>query len=216
MANQTIKLLEALGIKEKGEMSNQAMRDGITLAGGYHFFMTALSLLAAAAIFVFAVLPPLQNQSDQLAQQLFLPLTGVVFGVVLGIIYAIVGTGLLRLRNSSRMAAIFLSMLGLLSGFVGAIGSFASALTNTVNPNWVSVGMVGMATLCAYSLIAFLDIFVLIFLFNNRVRTLFYGGEMMRAAETNGNTANPITEHRIGNQTNASNEAGSFSGFEDE
>jgi hypothetical protein len=114
------------------------------------------------------------------------------------------------------MAAIFLSMLGLLSGFVGAIGSFASALTNTVNPNWVSVGMVGMATLCAYSLIAFLDIFVLIFLFNNRVRTLFYGGEMMRAAETNGNTANPITEHRIGNQTNASNEAGSFSGFEDE
>jgi hypothetical protein len=216
MANQTIKLLDALGIKEKGEMSNQAMRDGITLAGGYHFFMTALCLLAAAAIFVFSVLPPIQNQSDQLTQQLFLPLTGVVFGVVLGIIYAIVGTGLLRLRNPSRMAAIFLSLLGLVSGFVGAIGSFASALTNTVNPNWVSVGMVGLATLCAYSLIAFLDIFVLIFLFNKRVRTMFYGEGMMRTGETNGNVGGQYPEYRIGNQSNTPTDAGSFSGFEDE
>ncbi len=197
-------------------MSNQAMRDGITLAGGYHFFMTALCLLAAAAIFVFAVLPPMQSQSDQMAQQLFLPLTGVVFGVVLGGIYAIVGTGLLRLRNSSRLAAIFLSLLGLVSGFVGTMGSFASALTNTVNPNWVSVGLVGLVTLCAYSLIAFLDIFVLLFLFNKRVRTLFYGEEMMRVAETNGNVASQFPEHRIGNQTNNPSETGSFSGFEDE
>ena len=100
-------------------MSNRSVRDGVILVGGFHFFMAVLCIVAVAAIFVYAVLPPINESVDGLTQALFLPVLGIVLGLIISGIYAAVGWGLMQLKNSARMSAIFIGALGIFGGFIG-------------------------------------------------------------------------------------------------
>ena len=84
-------------------MSNRSVRDGIILVGGFHFFMAVLSLVAVAAIFVYTVLPPTSSETTSLAQDLFMPILGMILGLIICGIYVIVGWGLIRLKNIASM-----------------------------------------------------------------------------------------------------------------
>lgn len=166
-------------------MSNRSVRDGVILVGGFHFFMGVLCIVAVAAVFVFAVLPPISEKSSGLTQQLFLPVLGIVLGIIISIAYAAIGTGLIQFKNSARMLAIFMGVLGVFGGFVGVIGSIIANIVGQTAPDWVSIVLVGLASICFYALISFMNVFILIFLFNPRVRSIFYGEEWVANATDN-------------------------------
>ena len=156
-------------------MTSRSVRDGVFLVGGFHYFMAVIFLLATAGIFVFGLMPSLQGTNA--SQGLFLPFTGLILGLVLCIMYAVVGAGLIRLKNSSRMSAIFLSGLGLMGGFVGVLGAVGASIFGNPNPNWITITLIGAGTICFYAITAIMDIFVLFFLFNKNVREVFYAEE---------------------------------------
>ncbi|MCJ7622319.1 MAG: hypothetical protein MUO76_02360 [Anaerolineaceae bacterium] len=158
-------------------MSNRSVRDGIILVGGFHFFMAILSLVAVAAIFVYTVLPPTESGTTRVAQDLFLPVLGMILGLIICGVYIIVGWGLIQLKNISRMISIFLAAIGIFGGFIGVIGSISTNVAGQAEPAWFSIIIVSMATICGYTLIGFMNIFLLIFLFHSRVRSLFYTEE---------------------------------------
>lgn len=164
-------------------MSNRTIKDGITMVSGFHFFMALLSLIGTAAILVYAVMPSLKTQTPEFAQQLFLPMTGVVFGIIIFGAYIYIGIGLIQLKDWSRMAAIFLGILGIMGGFIGVIGATATSLTGSTVPDWMSATMIGLLMMCAYSLLSFVDIFILIFLFNPLVRDVYDTGRLILMTE---------------------------------
>ena len=165
------------------ELSERSVRDGVVLIGTYHFLLAVTALLGTLAVFVYAILPGLSSGTPGMAQLLFLPVLGVIIGFVLSVAYAITGIGLIQIRNSARMTAIFLSLFGIVVGLFivmgGVVGSF-----NTLQPDWASVGLTGLLLVCGYSILTFLDIITLVFLLNWRVRAVFYGEEWLaRASE---------------------------------
>jgi len=162
-------------------MTSRSVRDGVFLVGGFHYFMAAIILLGTAGIFVYSLLPPIQGTANGSTQNLFLPFTGIILGLILCGMYAFVGAGLIRLKNSSRMTAIFLSGLGLMSGFIGVLVSIGASVFSNPNPNWLTVGLLGVGTICIYAIVAMIDIFILFFLFNKHVREVFYAEEWAAA-----------------------------------
>ncbi|MBI9048253.1 MAG: hypothetical protein JEZ00_02450 [Anaerolineaceae bacterium] len=158
-------------------MTSRSVRDGVFLVGGFHYFMAGVILLGTAGLFVFSLLPPMQNGTVGLTQNLFLPFTGIILGLILCGMYAIVGAGLIRLKNSSRMTAIFLSGLGLMGGFIAVLGTVGASVFGNPNPNWLTITLIGAGTICFYAIVALMDIFILFFLFNKRVREVFYAEE---------------------------------------
>lgn len=156
------------------DMKYRTIRDGIVLVAAFHYLMALLSLVGAAAIFFYLVVPPMNANAENLTQQIFFPAVGAVVGLLLTVVYIVVGTSLVRFSNPARMTAIFLSIVGLMSGFAGVIGSIIIRMGGPTLPNLVSVILIAGITICVYTLLAFLDIFVLLFLFNRQVRGVFY------------------------------------------
>ncbi|NPV86366.1 MAG: hypothetical protein HPY45_10210 [Anaerolineae bacterium] len=154
------------------EMSDRSIRDGVLLISGYHYFLAVLALVGVAAVIIYGIVPQLGG--EEVLGAVFVPVLLVLLGLVLAGFYVSVGLGLPKYRNSSRLVAIFLSVIGILSGFVAVLGLMVIRITSTLVPNWIAVIMVGMIAICVYALIAFMDVFVLVFLFNGRVREAFY------------------------------------------
>ena len=155
-------------------MSERTIRDWMILIGGFHFFMAILALVASAAVFIYAVLPPI-DAGNAIAQDLFIPVVGVIVGLIVSGVYILVGFGVIQLRNLARMISIFLAAFAVLGGFIAVIGSIASNVIGAANPDYISVLVVSLATICFYTLVSFMNIFVLIFLFIPQVRLAFYG-----------------------------------------
>jgi hypothetical protein len=132
------------------EMSNRTLRDGIILIGAFHFLLAFLSLVGAVGIYFY----------------------GIAF-----ITYMIVGVGVIRQSNSARIGAIFLSLVGIMSGFIAVLGALAVNVKDAASVSLASTAMTGLIFICGYSILAFLDIFILIFLFNNQIRDIFYREE---------------------------------------
>jgi hypothetical protein len=164
-------------IKGENNMTSRSVRDGVFLVAGFHYFMAAIVLIGTAGILAYGLNPPIQAGAEGATPNLFLPITGSILGLILCITYLTVGAGLTRLKNNSRMTAIFLSGLGLMGGFIGVLVSIGASAFGNPNPNWMTVGLLGVGTICFYALFAMVDIFVLFFLFNKRVREVFYSEE---------------------------------------
>jgi hypothetical protein len=135
--------------------------------------MAVVCLLGAAATVVFAIIPNLTTASGN-PQSIFLPVIGGIFGLILSIWYASIGSGLIRLKNSSRMGAVFLALFGSIGGLFVLLGAGIPVI-NGLLPDVGAVTGVAVASICGYSLMTFLDIIVLIFLYSGRVRAVFYG-----------------------------------------
>ena len=156
------------------EMSARSVRDGVVLVSAYHYFLSFTCLIGVIALVIFGVLPVFDAGNNNIAGKLFLPLVGVVLGLILFGLLIRVAIGIPQYRNSSRILAIFLSTMGLMSGFVIVMGSLVVTITGGTIPDWLALSMMGMIAVCLYALFAFMDLFILIFLFNQRVRTAFY------------------------------------------
>ena len=65
------------------------------------------------------------------------------------------------------------------------MSSIATNIIGQAQPDWITIILVGLATICGYSLIGFMNIFILIFLFTARVRAVFYGEEWVAATTEN-------------------------------
>lgn len=163
------------------EMSDRSIRDGVLLISGYHYFLAVLALVGVVAVIVYGIVPQLGG--EEVVGAVFVPALLVLLGLVLAGFYVSVGLGLPRYRNSSRLVAIFLSVIGILSGFIAVLGLMVIRITSTLVPNWIAVIMVGMIAICVYALIAFMDVFVLVFLFNGRVREAFYKADVESKAD---------------------------------
>lgn len=87
------------------ELSEKGVRNGVFLIGVYHFLLALVALLGIIAIFVFAILPSLYIPRSDNAHSLFLPITGILVGIVMTLAYTGVGIGLIKMRYSARMAA---------------------------------------------------------------------------------------------------------------
>jgi hypothetical protein len=161
--------------EEECSMNNneKSVWDGVILVASYHFLMAVVCLLGAAATVVFAIIPNLMTASSN-PQSVFLPVIGAFFGLVLSIWYASIGSGLIRLKNSSRMGAVFLALFGAVGGLFVLLGAGIPVI-NSLLPDVGAVTGVVVASICFYTLITFLDIIVLIFLYSSRVRAVFYG-----------------------------------------
>jgi hypothetical protein len=159
------------------EMSARSVRDGVVLVSAYHYFLALASLVGSLTLLVYAVIPPLTGSGEGIAGKIFFPIIGLILGLILTGLYISVAIGITRYNNASRVVGIFLAALGLLSGFVSVLGSLAITLTGNAVPDWLAVTMIGAIAVCVYAVFAFMDLFVLIFLFNNRVRSAFYGWE---------------------------------------
>ena len=164
-------------------MSDHSIRDGIGLISAFQFFLAVVSLVAAVVVFVMGVLGPINANDPQLGEKLLLPVIGLILVLSLVVVYSMVGIGLLRYSNTARLTAIFLCILGLMSGFLSVAGAVVINLTGTLTPNWVTIIMTGLMMVCAYSLLGFVDVFVYIFLLNEKVRALFYIDEAPAAAK---------------------------------
>jgi hypothetical protein len=164
-------------------MSDHSVRDGIGLISAFQFFLAVSSLVAAVAVFMMGILGPINSNDPQLGDKLLLPVIGLILFLSLVVVYSMVGIGLLRYSNTARLTAIFLGILGLMSGFLSVAGAVVINLTGTLTPNWVSIVMTGLMVVCAYSILGFVDVFVLIFLLNEKVRNLFYQYEKAIPAE---------------------------------
>lgn len=173
--------------------NEKSVWDGVILVASYHFLMAVVCLLGAAATIVFAIIPNLTAASSN-PQSVFLPVIGAFFGLVLSIWYASIGSGLIRLKNSARMGAVFLALFGAIGGLFVLLGAGIPVINNLL-PDVGAVTGVAVASICGYSLMTFLDIIVLVFLYSSRVRAVFYGepwtpesdsvpglGTLMRAA----------------------------------
>jgi hypothetical protein len=155
-------------------MTDHSIRDGIGLVSAFQFFMAVAGLVGAIAIFMLGILGAINTGGDQMMQQLLSPVIGVILCLSLSVIYIMVGMGLLRYNNTARLTAISLGILGLMSGFISVAGAVVINLTGNTTPNWVSIVMSGLMVVCAYSIVGVVDIFVLLFLLNQKVRSLFY------------------------------------------
>jgi hypothetical protein len=173
--------------------NDKSVWDGVILVASYHFLMAIICILGAAATVVFAIIPNLTTATGN-PQSIFLPLIGAFFGLILCIWYASIGSGLIRLKNSSRMGAVFLALFGAVGGLFVLLGAGIPVI-NSLLPDVGAVTGVVVASICFYTLMTFLDIIVLIFLYSSRVRSVFYGepwtpessntpglGSVMRAA----------------------------------
>jgi len=178
--------------------NDKTVWDGVILVASYHFLLALCSLLGAAAILVFAIFPNLSSTTSN-PQSVFLPIIGSFFGLILCIWYGLIGSGLIQLKNSARMGAVFLALFGAVGGLFVLLGA-GIPIINGLLPDIGAVTGIVVAGLCGYTLMTFFDIFVLIFLFSRRVRSIFYGepwtpesdsgsvGTLLRAAIF-GNTA---------------------------
>jgi len=153
--------------------NDKSVWDGVILVASYHFLMAIFCLLGAAATVVFAIIPNLSTANGN-PQSIFLPVIGAIFGLILSIWYASIGSGLIRLKNSSRMGAVFLALFGSIGGLFVLLGAGIPVI-NGLLPDVGAVTGVAVASICGYSLMTFLDIIVLIFLYSGRVRSVFYG-----------------------------------------
>ncbi len=153
--------------------NDKSVWDGVILVASYHFLMAVVCLLGAAATIVFAIIPNLMVASTN-PQSVFLPVIGAFFGLVLCIWYASIGSGLIRLKNSARMGAVFLALFGAVGGLFVLLGAGIPVI-NSLLPDVGAVTGAAVASICGYSLMTFLDIIVLIFLYSTRVRAVFYG-----------------------------------------
>lgn len=153
--------------------NDKSVWDGVILVASYHFLMAVVCLLGSAATVVFAIIPNLSTANGN-PQSIFLPVIGGIFGLILSIWYASIGSGLIRLKNSSRMGAVFLALFGSIGGLFVLLGAGIPVI-NGLLPDVGAVTGVAVASICFYSLMTFLDIIVLIFLYSGRVRAVFYG-----------------------------------------
>lgn len=152
--------------------SDKTVRDGVMLVASYHFLLAILSLVGVLAIIMFAIVPTLTGTSS--SDSIFLPIVGVLVGIFLTIFYGVTASGLIALKNSARMGAVFLALFGTIAGLFILIGA-GVPVVNTLLPDMASVAGVIVGGLCGYALLTVLDLTVLAFLFNRRVRALFYG-----------------------------------------
>lgn len=157
-------------MKDKERM----VHDGIILAAAYHFLLALVFIIGAIAIIFYSFLPPILNPDAEIPHTLFFPIIGFVLSVTLAIGYGYVGTGLMKMKNTARMAAVFLALFGVLLGVFGVAGVLATSLNNMTTPDLVLIGAVAVAAMLL-NFISILDIFILFFLFQTNVRSLFYG-----------------------------------------
>ena len=153
--------------------SDKTVRDGVILISSYHFLLAILSLIGALAIVIFTIVPSLTGTAIG-TNSFFMPVVGVIVGVFLAIFYGITGSGLVQLKNSARMSAVFLALFGTIGGLFILIGAGIPLVSNLL-PDMAAVAGVIVGGLCAYALMTILDLVVLAFMFNRRVRALFYG-----------------------------------------
>jgi hypothetical protein len=151
----------------------RVIHDQVSLASAYHFLMAIAYLIGAAAIFVYAILPILSGGSTGLAQKLFLPITGTILSLLLVGLYAVTGKDLLKMRNSARMGAVFLALLGIIGGLFGQAGAVALGI-GSLTPNWLAVVGLGLGSIATYALTAGVDLVILLFLIKEPVREVFY------------------------------------------
>ncbi len=152
--------------------SDKTVRDGVMLVASYHFLLAILSLVGALAIVIFSIIPAINGTVS--TDSLFLPVVGCIVGIFLSIFYGITGSGLIALKNSSRMGAVFLALFGTIGGLFILIGAGIPTVSNLL-PDMAAVAGVIVGGLCGYALLTVLDLAVLAFMFNRRVRALFYG-----------------------------------------
>lgn len=153
--------------------NDKSVWDGVILVASYHFLMAVICMLGAAATVVFAIIPSLTAVPSN-PQSVFLPVIGAFFGLVLCIWYASIGSGLIRLKNSARMGAVFLALFGTIGGLFVILGAGIPVVNNLL-PDVGAVTGVAVASICGYTVMTFLDIIVLVFLYSARVRSVFYG-----------------------------------------
>jgi hypothetical protein len=152
--------------------SDKTVRDGVMLVASYHFLLAILSLVGSLAIIIFAIVPSFSAATA--SKSIFMPVVGVLVGIFLAIFYGITGSGLIGLKNTARMGAVFLALFGTIGGLFIIIGA-GIPLVGSLLPDTASVVGVIAGGLCGYALLTVLDLVVLAFMFNNRVRALFYG-----------------------------------------
>ena len=151
----------------------RAIHDQVSLASAYHILMAIAYFIGAAAIFVYAILPILSDGSTGLTQKLFLPVTGAILSLLLVGLYAVTGNGLLKMRNSARMGAVFLALLGIIGGLFGQAGAVALGIVSLDPTLGAAIG-VGLGSIATYALTAGLDLIILLFLIKEPVRDVFY------------------------------------------
>ena len=152
--------------------SDKTVRDGVMLVASYHFLLAILSLVGALAIVIFSILPAVNTPSTP--NSIFIAVVGVAIGLFLAVFCGVTGSGLIQLKNSARMGAVFLALFGTIGGLFVLIGAGIPAI-NKLLPDMAAVAGVIVSGLCGYALLTVLDLAVLAFLFNRRVRALFYG-----------------------------------------
>jgi hypothetical protein len=152
--------------------NDKSVWDGVILVASYHFLMAVVCLLGSAATVVFAIIPNLSTATGS-PHSIFLPVIGGIFGLILSIWYASIGSGLIRLKNSSRMGAVFLALFGSIGGLFVLLGAGIPVI-NGLLPDVGAVTGVAVASICFYSLMTFLDIIVLVFLYSGRVRAVLW------------------------------------------
>ncbi len=160
----------------------RVIHDQVSLASAYHILMAIAYLIGAVAIFVFAILPILSGGSTDLAQRLFLPITGTILSLLLVGLYGVTGNGLLKMRNSARMGAVFLALLGIIGGLFGQAGAVALSI-GSLTPNWLAVVGLGLGSVATYALTAGVDLVILLFLMKEPVREVFYAYSAPTVAE---------------------------------
>ena len=150
------------------------VQDGIMLAAAYHFLMAVIFVIGAIAIIFYTMIPTMVEQNPEAPQSLFLPVVGLLVCIALTVGYGYVGSGLTKLKNSARMAAVFLALFGMLGGVFGVAGVLATSINTVTAPDLVRVGVIGLFVM-GINFVSILDIFLLFFLFQENVRALFYG-----------------------------------------
>ncbi|MBI9036350.1 MAG: hypothetical protein JEZ03_17960 [Bacteroidales bacterium] len=169
-------------------MTKRSIRDGIIFIAGFHFLLAIIGVIGSASFFVYGILPHLGSGQPGLAQQIFLPILGVIAGIGISGYYIYLGIGLINLRNSARIGAIFFGAIGIISGFVGVLISVSSKFLGPVTPDFISVAFFGLAIVCGYSILSFMNIFAIVFMFNQNVRDIFYH------EDKNGEEINSLSE----------------------
>ena len=157
----------------------KAIQDGLILVGAYHFLLGVIWLLATIAIVVYAIIPTVSAPDPTYGvaaptNTLFLPVVGLIAGLIMAGLYSWVGSGLIKMANWARMAAVFLAMFGIGGGLLGVIGLVAGLL-NTLSPNWTQIATIGIVGLCVFFIGTIIDMVILVFLLNNNVQAVFYG-----------------------------------------
>lgn len=163
----------------------KAIQDGLFLVGAYHFLLGILWLLASIAIVVYAIIPGVSAPSPTYGvsasnNTLFLPIIGLLAGIIMTGLYTWVGSGLIKMANWARMAAVFLAMFGIGGGLLGVIGLVAGSI-NALSPDYVQIATIGITGLCVFFIGTIIDLVILMFLLNSNVQALFYGEDLTTA-----------------------------------